>query len=45
MSFNRTTLTVSAASLDKDCNIKECLNCSDEFIKYAVQKCREMKHG
>jgi len=43
MQFNKTTITVSAATFDENCNVKECVNCSEEFIKYAVEKCREVK--
>lgn len=43
MSFNSTAITVSVATFDEECNIKQCVNCSDEFKRYAVQKCKEMK--
>jgi hypothetical protein len=43
MQFNRATVMVSAATFDENCNVKNCINCSEEFIKYAVEKCREMK--
>ena len=36
---------VSAAALDENCNVKECVNCSEEFIKSVVQRCKEMKNG
>jgi hypothetical protein len=36
-------VTVSAATLDAECNIKECLNCTEEFIKHVIEKCKEMK--
>jgi hypothetical protein len=43
MQFNKTAVTVTAATFDENCNIKECINCSEEFIKNAVEKCIEMK--
>jgi uncharacterized protein YsxB (DUF464 family) len=36
---------VMAAALDAECNIKECINCNEEFIRYAIEKCREIKRG
>ena len=45
MSVNKTMMMVSAAALDENCNVKECVNCNEEFIKSVVQKCREMKNG
>jgi len=38
-------IMVSAVALDENCNVKECVNCNDEIVKNAVQKCKEMKNG
>jgi len=43
MNHNNAKISVSAVAFDENCNVKDCLNCSEEFIKYAVEKCREMK--
>jgi hypothetical protein len=43
MQLNKAVITVSAAAFDENCNVKECVNCSEEFIKYAAEKCREIK--
>jgi hypothetical protein len=45
MSVNKAVIMVSAAALDENCNVKDCVNCNEEFIKSAVQKCKEMKNG
>jgi len=44
MQFDKTMITVSAATFDENCNIKECINCNEEFVKHAVERCKEMKH-
>lgn len=45
MSVNKTMIMVSAVALDENCNVKECVNCNDEFVKNAIQKCKEMKNS
>jgi len=45
MSVNRAMVMVSAVALDENCNVRECVNCSDEFVKNAVQRCKEMKNS
>ena len=45
MSASKAVIMVSAAALDENCNVKECVNCNEEFIKSVVQKCKEMKNG
>jgi hypothetical protein len=43
MQYNKTRISVAAVAFDENCNVKDCINCSEEFIEYAVEKCREMK--
>jgi hypothetical protein len=43
MHYNRAKVSVTAVAFDENCNVRDCVNCSEEFIKYAVEKCREMK--
>jgi hypothetical protein len=45
MEFNKAVISVSVVTFDKNCNIKECINCSEEFIKLAVEGCRKAKQG
>jgi hypothetical protein len=45
MSVNKAVIMVSAITLDENCNVKECINCNEEFIKNARQKCMEMKNN
>ncbi len=45
MEFNKAVISVSAATFDENCKVKECVNCNEEFIKFAVEECRKMKQG
>ena len=45
MDIISTRTIVMAAAFDADCNVRECVNCSEEFIRQAMEKCREIKRG
>jgi len=40
-----TRAIIMAAALDVECNVRECVNCNEEFIRQAIEKCREIKRG
>jgi len=43
MQFVKVGLYVSLVSLDEECRVKQCYNCTEDQIKQTVEQCRKNK--